>query len=329
MTEEDVVARRNAGDLQPVGLIGLGLMGRGIAACLLSHGLEVVAYNRTARRARDAERHIAEALKDLVKRKAISRASVRDWRRRWRVVRSPAEMSPCRFVIETVKEDLALKRRIYDGLEAAVSAKTVIASNTSSYPTTLLQKGRRRPERFIVMHWAEPAPITRYLEIVRGRKTDARTVRLTRRLGELCGKEPTVLDLDIRGFISNRLMYAMMREACHLVESGVADVATVDRSFRNDIGWWATIAGPFRWMDLTGIPAYATVMKGLLPELSNAAKVPRIMKDAVARDAKGITNRKGFYRYTRASAKAWEKAWVDFTFDIRQLVEKYEKRVEI
>lgn len=61
-------------------------------------------------------------------------------------------------------------------------------------------------------------------------------------------------------------MYAMMREACYLVEAGVADIATIDRSFRNDIGWWAALAGPFRWMDLTGIPAYAAVMDGLLPK---------------------------------------------------------------
>ena len=62
------------------------------------------------------------------------------------------------------------------------------------------------------------------------------------------------------------MMYAMLREACYLVESGIADIETVDRSFRNDIGYWATIAGPFRWMDLTGIPAYAAVMEGLLAE---------------------------------------------------------------
>ena len=61
------------------------------------------------------------------------------------------------------------------------------------------------------------------------------------------------------------MMYAMLREACYLVENGIADIETVDRSFRNDMGWWATLAGPFRWMDLTGIPAYAAVIKGLLP----------------------------------------------------------------
>ena len=94
------------------------------------------------------------------------------------------------------------------------------------------------------MHWGEPAEVMRYLEIIPGNQTSPRTVEITRRLGVLCEKEPSVLKEDIQGFVSNRMMYAMMREACNLVESGIADMETVDRSYRNDMGWWSTIAGP-------------------------------------------------------------------------------------
>jgi len=264
-----------------------------------------------------------------VARKSLRRSRIAGWQERLYLVRRPEELAGCPFIIESVKEDLALKRRMYDRVEAVTGASTVIASNTSSFPTAVLQQVRERPERFIVMHWAEPATITRYLEIVPGERTSKRTIRLTRRLGLACGKEPTVLNRDIRGFISNRLMYAMMREACHLVEAGVADVETVDRSFRNDIGWWATVAGPFRWMDLTGIPAYAAVMEGLFPDLCNAKSVPAMMRKVVKDGAKGIANRKGFYRYTKSTAEEWEKVWLDFTFDIRRLVEEYEKRVRL
>ena len=79
---------------------------------------------------------------------------------------------------------------------------------------------------------------------------------------------------DVEGFIVNRLGYAMYREAFWLLENGVADVETIDRSFRNAICVWANIAGPFRWMDLTGVPAYAAVMKRLFPQLSTATEVP-------------------------------------------------------
>lgn len=312
--------------LEPVGLIGLGLMGRGIATCALAHGLEVLAYNRTARRARESVSHIGEALDEMVRRKLVTRAGIRNWRDRFHLAASLAELAPSGFLIESVKEDLELKRRIYDEVEAAVSPRAVIASNTSSLPISLLQKGRRAPARFIGMHWGEPAQIMRYLEVIPGERTSQATIRRTLRLGEICGKEPTLLRKDIQGFISNRMMYAMIREACHLVESGIADIETVDRSFRNDIGYWATLAGPFRWMDLTGIPAYAAVMEGLLPKLCDGRKVPRVMRDMVASGAQGVGNAKGFYRYTKASARRWEKAWVDFTFEIRKLAEKYDQR---
>jgi 3-hydroxybutyryl-CoA dehydrogenase len=315
-----------AAAVQPVGLIGLGLMGRGIASCLLANGLEVVAYNRTRSRASASLRHIEHTLGELVSRKVVPRSAIRDWRKRLRLISSLDGLAPCRFVIESVKEDLALKREIFDQVEAAVSEDAVIASNTSSIPISVLQDGRGNPARFIGMHWGEPAQIMRYLEIIPGEATDSRTADLTLRLGKLCGKEPTVLNRDIRGFISNRLMYAMIREAFHIVESGIADIETVDRSFRNDIGYWATIAGPFRWMDLTGIPAYAAVMEGLLPQLSNATEVPKLMRETVESGALGISNANGFYPYTKASARRWEKAWVDFTYEIRRLSEKYDRR---
>ena len=309
--------------IEPVGLIGLGLMGRGIACCLLAHGLKVMAFNRTAGRAQASMAHIERALQELLRRRVVRRDQIVNWKTRFSLCDSPAGLKPCRFVIESVREDVALKRRIYDELEAIVSPRVIVASNTSSLPITVLQSGRKHPARFIGMHWGEPAQIMRYLEIIPGRRTSKRAIQLARQLGEICGKEPTLLKQDIQGFLSNRMMYAMIREACYLVEQGIADIETVDRSFRNDIGWWATLAGPFRWMDLTGIPAYQLVMKGLLPQLCNAKTVPKIMRDMVASGAQGISNAQGFYRYSKESAKRWEKAWTDFTYDIRDVAERY------
>ena len=133
------------------------------------------------------------------------------------------------------------------------------------------------------------------------------------------GKEPSLLRKDIRGFISNRIMYAMLREAFYLVDAGFASVADIDRSLRNDLGYWITFAGPFRFMDLTGIPAYATVMKDLLPDLSCASEVPRLMQEVVQSGAHGVSNARGFYRYTPAQAKHWEKLFMQFSYQIRGL----------
>ena len=314
---------------QPVGLIGLGLMGQGIATCFLAHGFKVIAYNRTAARAKASIQHVASSLKDMVRRNLTTARRVRDWRKRYQLAATLEELAPCGLIVETVKEDLALKREIYAQLEEVLSEKAIISSNTSSLPITLLQQGRKHPERFIGMHWGEPVQVMRYLEITPGKQTSQETAHFAKQVGEACGKEPTLLITDIRGFLSNRMMYAMLREAFYLVEQGIASLDDVDRSFRNDMGWWATIAGPFRWMDLTGIPAYMAVMEGLQPELCNSTEVPQLMKDVVGRGALGIANQDGFYQYKKAESVEWEKAWVDFTYDIRKLVEKYEKRVKL
>ena len=103
----------------------------------------------------------------------------------------------------------------------------------------------------------------------------------------------------------------LAHEAFHLVESGVASPEDVDRSIRNDLGHWLTLAGPFRMMDLCGIPAFATVMKDLWPELGCETTLPPLMKKLVKSGAKGIANGKGFYPYTAAAAKRWERQYLD------------------
>ena len=128
---------------------------------------------------------------------------------------------------------------------------------------------------------------------------------------------------DVRGFITNRLMYAMLREAFHLVEGGYATPADVDRSCRNDYGYWITFAGLFRYMDLTGIPAYAAVMRDLFPDLDCSKEVPRLMREVVESGALGIANAKGFYNYTPAEARRWEKKFLKFSYEIRALAQKY------
>jgi len=197
----------------------------------------------------------------------------------------------------------------------------------SAIPVTVLQNGLQHPERLLGIHWAEPAHITRFMEVICGNESDIRYAQKITTLAEGWGKEPSILKKDIRGFITNRIMYAMLREAFYLVEEGYATIEDVDRSLRNDLGYWITFAGPFRFMDLTGIPAYLTVMKDLFPELANSVKAPAMMEELVASGAKGVSNAKGFYPYTRETAQQWEKLFIDFSYDIRKVAEKYPQNI--
>ncbi|MGL4630323.1 MAG: 3-hydroxyacyl-CoA dehydrogenase family protein, partial [Leadbetterella sp.] len=138
---------------------------------------------------------------------------------------------------------------------------------------------------------------------------------------------------DIRGFITNRIMYAMYREAISLVENGYATVQDVDRACRNDGGFWMPFCGLFRYMDITGLQAYYKVMGDLFPTLNNQTHVPKLIEDIAVKGGNGIVNGDGFYKYTKEEAAEWEKSYEEFAFEISRLMSKYpanfmEKRLE-
>src|SRR5690606_22908261 len=144
----------------------------------------------------------------------------------------------CKLVIECTLEDIEIKKLVYKKIENEVSEDTIITSNTSAIPISILQKQTRIPSRFLGLHWAEPSHTTRFLEIICGDDSDQSLAEWLYELSHFWGKEPTLVRKDIRGFITNRLMYAMYREAFHLVENGFASVEDVDRACRNNAGYW-------------------------------------------------------------------------------------------
>ena len=308
----------------PVGVVGLGLMGNSIIACLLAAGHPVVGVTRSLSKRRNTRRHLQSILRQMKREKLLS-SDPAQVLTKLRITEDFADLRQCQVVIETVLEDLQVKYEVFRKIEAAVSPETIIGSNTSALPVTLLQKGASHPERFMGIHWGEPAHVLRFMEIICGDQTDLHLVERARALAERWGKEPSVVRRDVRGFLTNRCMYAMLREAFYLVESGYATIEDVDRSLRNDYGYWITLAGPFRFMDLTGVPAYMRVMEHLLPDLCCAKEVPELMRKVVDSGALGVANAQGFYKYTPQEARRWEKRFLRFTYDIRALAQKYSK----
>jgi 3-hydroxybutyryl-CoA dehydrogenase len=300
----------------------MGLMGTSISACLLAAGHSLHSIESNPAKLRTARVRLSKLLKDAQAEGVIT-VNPATLLQRFTISDEISDLKDAEVVIESTVEDLAVKRQVISDIEQVVSGKTLIGSNTSAIPVTDLQINTRHPERIVGLHWAEPAHITRFMEIICGRQTTTSNAQRALRLARKWGKEPSLLRKDIRGFITNRIMYAMLREAFYLVDSGFASVADVDRSLRNDLGYWITFAGPFRFMDLTGIPAYATVMKELLPELSCATEVPRLMQRVVNSGARGVSNAKGFYRYTPTEAKRWEERFMQFSYQIRELAGKY------
>jgi 3-hydroxybutyryl-CoA dehydrogenase len=309
-------------DLGPVAVIGLGLMGRSIVACLLAAGHRVTGVTNDLAGSAAAPQRIRELLHEM-RAEHLLLEEVDSAMQRFSLTQDLSAAADAVVVFESVTEDLTLKRALLHDAERVVSSSCILATNTSALPVSLLQEGATHPERILGIHWDEPAHVTRFMEIIPGRATSQQCLDQVATLAPLWGKEPSTLRKEIRGFITNRISYAMFREACHLVDSGVCSVEDVDRSLRNDVGWWIPFAGPFRYMDLMGVEGYYRVMADLLPDLSTEKSIPKLIREVIESGGRGISNGRGFYQYTPEEAKAWEARFVEFNYKIRRLTAEY------
>ncbi len=317
MNEQNVQAKNIA-----VGVVGLGLMGCSITTCLLMAGHPVVAVAPIRADMTKAMPRIREHLERSFKEE-ITQHRPDELLCNLTLTENYKLLKECKLVIECTVEDVDIKKGVYAKIEAAVADGTLITSNTSAIPITILQQNASVPSRFLGLHWAEPSHTTRFLEIICGDQTDIKHGEWLYELSHLWGKEPTLVRKDIRGFITNRLMYAMFREAFYLVENGYATIEDVDRACRNNAGYYMTLVGLFRWMDLTGVPAYHNVMKDLFPALSTGTEVPKLIDDIVKAGGKGVSNAQGFYKYTQEEARLWKETFEEFSYEIRRLALKY------
>lgn len=315
------------GQIKPiqVGVVGLGLMGSSIVVSLLASGYPVIALAPVPGEKEKAAGHIADLLRHA-NSAGVLPCGIAPCIDALKLVEDYEQLADCRIVLECVVEDQEIKRRVYQQIAASVDSNVIIASNTSAIPISELQQFVPQPARFLGIHWAEPAYMTRFLEVTCGADTDLSVAEYVVSLGVTWGKEPTLLKKDIRGFITNRLMYAVYREALSLVEAGHMTLADADKAIRYDAGSWMTLMGIFRRMSFMGLADSLDTFKQLVGQLSNREDVPAIMQQLVASGAKGIHNRSGLYAYTEEQAKKWEVAFAEFNQDIYELASRYNER---
>jgi 3-hydroxybutyryl-CoA dehydrogenase len=303
-----------------IGLIGVGYIGRGIATCFLARDVPIKVFDTNLTDA--AALDIESFLRDLVEHDCADRGVLDRWRSNYRPVKSLDEFADCDFVIESVAENIDVKTKVFDQLEQIIRPDVPLTTNTSAIPISLMQKTCKHPERFAGMHWAPPAHVSRFIEVIRGEQTSDGTIETIMKLARDLGKDPALLNRDIEGFIVNRLCYAVYREALSLLDKGIADADTIDRCWSNCVGNWAPVAGPLRWMDLTGVSLYAAGMRRIFPTLANDTEVPMIMKQFEAKGIMGISNGEGFYSYTPERTEKWRELLQQETWRVRAIQEK-------
>lgn len=277
-------------------VVGSGVMGPGIAQVFAAGGHEVTITDVNQQALLKGIETIGESLRTM-RREGLLQEEPEKIVSRVRTTTSLAEaVEGAALVVEAVPERPDIKQAVYNELDKACPAEAVIVSNTSALPLPELFP-EFRPGRFFVAHFFNPAPIIPLVELVKGSGTDPELALWLKRELEACGKKPVVLNGFRAGFLVNRLQTALMREAVHLVESGLVSMEDLDLATRAAIGFKSAWEGAFETMDFIGLDTVALACAGIFPDLSETTRVPEMIGDKVRRGELGVKTGRGFYVY--------------------------------
>ncbi|MBV9355451.1 MAG: 3-hydroxybutyryl-CoA dehydrogenase [Chloroflexi bacterium] len=285
--------------IQPVGVIGAGLMGIGLAQALAQTDHTVVLIDVGAEQLRAAESRIRANLRlhRLLNATARhDRGSSRDVLDRIRFTTDYNMLRDVSYVIENITEQLALKRQVYLLLSEICPEQCIFAANTSAIPITRIGALTNRPSRVVGMHFMNPVPLKDFVEVIRGYHTSDETLQVaTQLLGEM-HKEWTIVS-DAPGFVSNRILMPMINEAAFLVQEGVATPEQIDKVFKACLGH---PMGPLETADLIGLDTILYSVEVLFDSFKDSKYRPcPLLQKMVDAGLLGSKSGKGFYSYAR------------------------------
>lgn len=286
-----------SGQRARVAVVGSGVMGSGIAQVAATAGHEVVVCTRSADSIRRAQDGLGAAL-----RRAVERGYVKEdpeavlARVSWHTDLSAAR--DAEIVIESVPENLPLKREIFSRLGEVCAPTAILASNTSQFSITQLAAVTPAPERVVGTHFFSPVPARPLCEVVRGEKTSDSTVKRTKEFVTGLGKSCIVIERDTPGFVTTRLMAVLVMEAARLWESGIASAHDIDLACRLGFGHRM---GPLETADLAGVDTMVDVADELYAHYRESVfTVPDSVRAMVAEGRRGRKSGAGFYTYEDA-----------------------------
>ena len=276
-----------------VGVIGGGRMGAGIAQAFLTAGARVEVVEAGAQAADAARGRVADGLAEAARRGKLADdvAAVLD---RLSVLDSAAELDAATgLVVEAVPEQADLKAEVLRAAEAAVGPDAVLATNTSSLSVTELAAALERPARFLGLHFFNPVPASKLVEVVVARETDPELVGTASGWVRALGKTDVVVK-DSPGFASSRLGVLLGLEAIRMLEEGVADAEAIDTAM--ELGYRHPM-GPLRSTDLVGLDVRLAIAEYLHRTLGERFAPPQLLRDKVAAGELGRKTGKGFHSY--------------------------------
>lgn len=282
-------------EIKSIGVIGAGQMGRGIAQVAAQTGLSVQLLDVDEATAENGIERIAKGLGRLVEKEKISADDRTAILKRISPTGDYASFADCGLVVEAATEQFELKQKLFAKADEAMKAGAILASNTSSISITKLAAGTKRPEQVIGMHFMNPVPIMKLVEVIRALQTDDATYRAIVELAEAMGKT-VITSKDMPGFIVNRMLIPFLNEACFALQEGLGTPEDIDTGAKLGLNH---PLGPLALADLIGLDTCLSIAEVLHRELGDDKYRPAaILRNHVAAGWLGRKTGRGFYDYS-------------------------------
>ena len=287
-------SRKGTDHFHSVGVIGLGVMGQGIAETIAGAGIEVIAIEKNEKTLKAGLDELGKAIDVEIKRWSKTAADKRAILSRVKGTTVITELKSCDIIIEAVDESFELKRQLIEAFYSVGKEDAVFISNTATLSLSKLAQSSQRPDRIIGMHFLNPVPKVPLVEIVRGMKTSDETFMVVKKFAERIGKTPVEV-FEYPGFITTRVILPMLNEAMHVLMEGIAKAQDIDTAMMLGYGMEK---GPLEMADTMGLDEVLMWMETLFHELGEPRYRPCPLLRRMVRERKlGKKTGEGFFRY--------------------------------
>lgn len=286
--------RKGKDDFSLVGVIGLGVMGQGIAETVAGQGIDVIVVEKNEKTLKAGLAGLEKAMDLEIRRWGKTKAEKRAVLSRIKTSTNIADLRNCDIIIEAIDENFEMKRQLIEAFYSVGKEDAVFISNTATLSLTKLAASSRRPDRIIGMHFLNPVPQIPLVEIVRGMKTSDETYALVRRFAQRIGKTPVEV-FEYPGFITTRIILPLLNEAMHVLMEGIAKAEDIDTAMKLGYGMQT---GPLEMADAIGLDEVLAWMETLFHELGEPRYRPCPLLRRMVRERRlGKKVGIGFFQY--------------------------------